>query len=140
MGGILFHVQLENRHASARDTSTARKRFFVQMAAEADRFTCQHKLFNVPVNSQITDAPGFEQEVTEAVPDCVSCFATRVTPAISRPQVLIGDTVCMARLVLLNTASTAIQMVQYCMDLVYSTVDGSRPHNRPDLTIRDEMQ
>ena len=93
------------------------------MAAEADRFTRQHKFFNVQVNSQITDAAGFEQNVTEAVPDCVGCFTTRVTPAIPRPQVLINDTVCMVRLILLNTASAAIQMGQYYMDLVHSTVD-----------------
>ena len=53
---------------------------------------------------------------------------------------LIDDTVCMVKLILLNTASVAIQMGQYYMDLVDSTVDGSRPHNRPDLATRDEMQ
>ena len=36
MGGISFHIQLENKHAPARDTNKARKIFFIQMTAEAD--------------------------------------------------------------------------------------------------------
>ena len=129
MGGVSFSIQLENKHTSARDVTAARKRIFNKMLLEADRFTCHHKFFNLPVNSQITDTPGFEQNITKSVPDCVGCFTTRVTPAIPHPHVLIDDTVCMVKLILLNTASAVIQMGQYYMDLVHSAVDGFRPHD-----------
>ena len=55
LGGVSFSVQLENKHTSARDATAARKRFFSKMSLESDRFTRHQKLFNVPVNSQITD-------------------------------------------------------------------------------------
>ena len=119
MGRVSFSIQLENKHAFARDATAAKKRFFNKISVEANRFTRLHKFFNTSVNSQITDTPGFEQKMTKAVPDCVGCFTARVTPAIPRPHVLIDDNACMVKLIRLNTASTAIQMGQYYMDLVH---------------------
>ena len=114
MRGVSFSVQVENKHASTREATAARKRFSTKCHfAEASRFTWHQKFFNVPVNSQIIDTPGFEQKITRAIPDCIGYFITRVTPAIPRPHVLIDDTVCMVKLILLNTASAAIQMGQY---------------------------
>ena len=106
---------------------------------DSEKFVRNHKTINVPINSQIIDAPDFEQRVTRAVPECVGCITTRVTAASPHPHVLTDDSRCIARLVVHNTAEAVIQTGQYFMGHVYANIDGSRPHNRPDLASRSEM-
>ena len=71
LGGVSFIVQLEIKHTSAKDALTARKYFVSKALSDAERFIRTHKFFNIPVNSQIIDAPDFEHKVTRAIPDCI---------------------------------------------------------------------